>query len=77
MHASVACSLQFGLFARIGFFAQSAPTAAPVPSGLSPAGWIFMCASISGVLILVVWCYRRLLSDSSRASADPMSSDHD
>lgn len=71
MHASIACSFQFGLFA------QTTPAAAPVPSGLSPAGWIFMCASISGVLILVVWCYRRLLNDSSRTSSDPASADRD
>ena len=40
-------------------------------SELTIGGWIFMLGSCGGVLFLVVWCYRRLLSTPRGEDEEP------
>jgi hypothetical protein len=34
------------------------------------AGWIFMSLSVAGVLALVMWCFRRILTAGSEGDRD-------
>jgi len=35
---------------------------APEPQTINAAGWIFMLGSVGTVTLLVVWCFKRVLS---------------
>jgi len=50
-------------------------TLAPLASllALSPGGWAFMLVSIGFVLTLVVWCFKRVLSDDDDIEVPPAS----
>jgi len=40
---------------------------------MTPTGWIFMIVSITFVLVLTAWCFKRVLADDDEITEPPAS----